>query len=150
MKRIDSTLLGTARHTAAQLLIDTFLATPYGKLARLKLLTDGKAYVPLFLSEQEAKEMTKSMLSSVAQLVEDSGGAVKRAMLMKKYDRIKSQHRFKIPPGDLAGDFVPFATEMEETMMYILRALDSSGYDHILVEKSTCLVSLFKILAQVS
>ncbi|CAN0541616.1 unnamed protein product, partial [Ectocarpus sp. 12 AP-2014] len=49
MKRIDSTLLGTARHTAAQLLIDTFLATPYGKLARLKLLTDGKAFVPLFL-----------------------------------------------------------------------------------------------------
>lgn len=55
-----------------------------------------------------------------------------------------------IPPSHLGTDFGSISGEMEDTLVYVLWALDNPGYDRILAEKSTCLLSLERLLAQVN
>ncbi|CAN0259260.1 unnamed protein product [Ectocarpus sp. 6 AP-2014] len=149
MKSAQRTLSGAARHAAEQRCIAEFVGTPYGRLARNKLMRDGKVCVPLFASEQEARTKTSSMASALARLVEDTDGSVKSVMLKRRYTRIKGQDRLMIPLSDLGTDFGSVSGDMEETLVYVLWALDNPGYDRILAEISTCLLSLEGLLAQV-
>ncbi|CAN0321274.1 unnamed protein product [Ectocarpus sp. 8 AP-2014] len=149
MKSAQRTLSGPARHAAEQRCIAEFVGTPYGRLARKKLMEGGKAYVPLFASDQEARTKISSMVSAVARLVEDTDGSVKRVMLRRRYTRIKGQDRLMIPLSDLGTDFGSISGEMEDTLVYVLWALDNPGYDRILAEISTCLLSLEGLLTQV-
>ncbi|CAN0461084.1 unnamed protein product [Ectocarpus sp. 12 AP-2014] len=149
MKNAQRTLRGTARHAAEQRCIAEFVGTPYGVLARNKLMGDGKVCVPLFASEQEARTKTSSMVSAVARLVEDTDGAVKSVMLKRRYTKIKGQDRLVVPLSHLGTDFGTISGEMEDTLVYVLWALDNPGYDRIIAEISTCLLSLEGLLAQV-
>ena len=55
-----------------------------------------------------------------------------------------------VPSVTVGGDFDSSSTKMEDTLRYVLRALDGCSYDQILVEKTTCLVSLANVGTQVS
>lgn len=149
MKGIDSAKTATQRLKEERLLTKTFLETPCGRLANSKLLHEGKVYVPLFSSAKEATDKTKEMLACVTRLVEGGGGAVDRKRLMR-YRRIQGEDRFMVPPKKLGDNFVRPSAVMEDAMMYVLRALDSPGYDQIQVEESSCLISLCNCNVQVS
>ncbi|CAM9398494.1 unnamed protein product [Ectocarpus sp. 8 AP-2014] len=149
MKSAQRTLSGPVRHAAEQRYIAEFVGTPYGRLARKKLMGDGKVYVPLFASDQEARTKTSSMVSAVARLVEDTDGSVKSVILRRRYTRSKGQDRLMIPLSDLGTDFGSISDEMEHTLVYVLWALDNPGYDRILAEISFCLLSLEGLLTQV-
>ncbi|CAM9640543.1 unnamed protein product [Ectocarpus fasciculatus] len=140
MKRAERTLQGTSKHKAEAEHTTKFLDTPYGKLAKKKLLDDGKVFVPLCSSEQEAKDTSATMCSRVEELVVKKGCSFKDRL--KKFKRIKSQDRFMVPSHEVGGAFEDSSTEMGDTLRYVLRALDGSSYDQILTEAKTCLVSL--------
>ena len=150
MEQADEAYTGVFRHTLTQLYIDDFLRTPYGKVARPLLLVLGKAHIPLFRSEQEAREKAELMLSCVANVIENRQGKVRVSWMRRVLSRIKEQDRFMSPPQQFGTDFVRIAKEAERTISYVVRALDNSGPDRVIVEQGTCLISLEGILRQVN
>ena len=150
MEQAYATLTGTNLHLRTQLLMDEFLRTPYGTVARWKLLVVGRVHIPLFQSEREAREKAELQRSCVAEFIEDTQGSVKKSWLRRVYDIIKSQLRFMLPPAHIGPEFERIAKESETTVKHVLHALVRSGYDAIIVEKGTCLVSLEGIYKQAS
>jgi len=137
------------RHRERELVIDAFLKTPYGRLAWLRLLEAGAVHVPLFKTDEEAREKCEKMASEMGSFVTDAGGRFKEAWLRRKYPNIRGQARLQVPPEDIGGEFLSIVREVERTLKYVLQALDKAGYDDIRVEKSTGLLSLKHIERQV-
>lgn len=151
---LEAKRLGSVKliHAAVRAAIETFETTEYAKRSKEWVRDRGYALVPL-LSRAEAQGKLRSMNETVEEkLLHKVSQGIFAVPETLKAQKIQSQRRYMIHElkQKLGWEFAQNASDMAQTVAFVLQALEYGSYIRVNVEKLTLLLSAAGGSAQVS